>query len=64
MIWTHGMVDNLYRESFVPQGCSTPPVKALTLGAGVQFDQAYKFADANNVTLMGGDAGEVCSQKY
>ena len=63
MIWTHGMVDNLYSESFVPRGCSVPPAKALTFGAGVQFDQAYKFADTNNVTLAGGFAGQVCSQK-
>ena len=63
MIWTHDMLDNLYRESFVPQWCSASPVKALTFGAGVQFDQAYKFADANNVTLVGGDSGQVCTQK-
>ena len=63
MIWTHGMVDNMYRESFVPRGCSASPAKALTFGAGVQFDQAYKFADANHVTLVGGDSSQVCTQQ-
>lgn len=59
MIWTHRIIDNLYSDAFVPQGCSVPSIPALTLGAGVRFSQAWEFAAENNVVLVGGDCSEV-----
>ncbi|KAF7971845.1 hypothetical protein HWV62_19775, partial [Athelia sp. TMB] len=59
VIWTHALVDTAYSASFVPAGSPGAGVKAITLGAGVQFDQVYKFADANGVVMVGGDSGQV-----
>lgn len=59
VIWTHNMLGNEIYDSFVPQGCSVSGVQALMFEAGVQFDQAYKFAFSKNVTLVGGSSGQV-----
>ncbi|KAJ7791115.1 hypothetical protein B0H14DRAFT_3094553 [Mycena olivaceomarginata] len=42
-----------YHPAFVPEGCSLAQ-PAATLGAGVQWAEAYEFADAHNITLVGG----------
>ncbi|KAJ7848173.1 hypothetical protein B0H14DRAFT_3108904 [Mycena olivaceomarginata] len=42
-----------YQPDFVPEGCSLAQ-PGVTLGAGVQWAEAYEFADAHNVTLVGG----------
>ncbi|KAJ7913241.1 hypothetical protein B0H13DRAFT_1874059 [Mycena leptocephala] len=42
-----------YHRDFVPEGCSLAQ-PAATLGAGVQWAQAYEFADTHNITLVGG----------
>ncbi|KAJ7089096.1 hypothetical protein C8R44DRAFT_648958 [Mycena epipterygia] len=42
-----------YHPAFVAEGCSAVQ-PAATLGAGVQWAEAYEFADANNITLVGG----------
>ncbi|KAJ7615845.1 hypothetical protein FB45DRAFT_934776 [Roridomyces roridus] len=52
-LWMHHLKDMTYRPDFVPQGC-TSAKSAVTLGAGVQWAEAYKFADAHNVTVVGG----------
>ncbi|KAF7977680.1 hypothetical protein HWV62_2920 [Athelia sp. TMB] len=59
VIWTHALVDTAYSAAFVPAGALGPGVQAITLGAGVQFDQVYRFADANGVVMVGGDSGQV-----
>lgn len=44
---------------FVPKSCHRAPQDSVTLGAGVLWDQAYRFAAAEqNITLVGG-AGTV-----
>ncbi|KAJ7472781.1 hypothetical protein FB451DRAFT_1134378 [Mycena latifolia] len=52
-LWTHNLKNISYNTNFVPEGCakSNP---ALTVGAGVQWLQAYQFADAHNFTIVGG----------
>jgi FAD/FMN-containing dehydrogenase len=51
LIWTRHMNEITMHESFVPQGCkgSHPPQRAVTLGAGAIWMQAY-----NAVTTKGG----------
>ncbi|RDB30953.1 hypothetical protein Hypma_000138 [Hypsizygus marmoreus] len=44
-----------YSKAFTLQGC-TDSFQAITLRAGVIFDDVYKFADAKNVTFIGGYA--------
>ncbi|KAJ7111997.1 hypothetical protein C8R44DRAFT_632447 [Mycena epipterygia] len=52
-LWTHNLKDISYNATFLPEGCSKPS-PALTVGAGVQWQQAYQFADAHNFTIVGG----------
>ncbi|KAJ2935972.1 hypothetical protein H1R20_g1124, partial [Candolleomyces eurysporus] len=52
----HNLQDRSFDSSFIPQGCvskvnATP---AVTLGAGVRWGDAHKFAHEHNVTLVGG----------
>ena len=44
---------------FVPKGCHLAPQDSVTLGAGVQWVQAYKFAATQGITLVGGDTAQV-----
>ncbi|KAG5638863.1 hypothetical protein H0H81_009416 [Sphagnurus paluster] len=50
-LWTHNLKDISYDPAFVPEGCSeaSPGVTA-----GVQWGEAYAFAEANNITVVGG----------
>jgi FAD/FMN-containing dehydrogenase len=41
LIWTRHMHDIQIHDDFVPQGCSTPPQRAVTVGAGTIWLQAY-----------------------
>lgn len=73
-LWTRQLQDLSYEPAFVPEGCdsageqgaaaggtSTPdrPVAAITMGAGVNFDQVYAFAHRHNVTYLGGSGPTV-----
>ncbi|KAK1230625.1 hypothetical protein PQX77_006277, partial [Marasmius sp. AFHP31] len=62
MIWTHHLKNITYNETFVPEGASaTEFYQALTLGAGVQWREAYSAAQRNNRYVVGGisDDGSV-----
>ncbi|KAF9061173.1 hypothetical protein BDP27DRAFT_1406835 [Rhodocollybia butyracea] len=52
-LWTRNLDKISYNASFVPVGGSQP-FPAMTIGAGVPWVDAYSFADANNVTIVGG----------
>ncbi|KAJ7017040.1 hypothetical protein C8F04DRAFT_484826 [Mycena alexandri] len=52
-LWMHNLKDMSYNPDFVPQGCSISQ-PAVTFGAGVQWAEAYQFADTHNITLVGG----------
>lgn len=46
-------------QTFVPAACSTAPQDSLTLGAGVQWETAYNFANENDFLIIGGDVNQV-----
>ncbi|KAF8586167.1 FAD-binding domain-containing protein [Ramaria rubella] len=59
-LWMHGLQEITYHPAFTPT-CSdsahnmqVDPVQAVTLGAGVQWFQAYAFAEEKEITLVGG----------
>jgi hypothetical protein len=55
MIWTHQLKDISYNTSFVPEGAPlTEAYNAMTLGAGVQWHEAYDAVHAQGRDLVGG----------
>ncbi|KAJ7110724.1 hypothetical protein C8R43DRAFT_162562 [Mycena crocata] len=52
-LWMHNLKDISYHPDFTPEGCSVAQPGA-TFGAGVQWADAYDFADAHNITVVGG----------
>ncbi|XP_006462933.1 hypothetical protein AGABI2DRAFT_207587 [Agaricus bisporus var. bisporus H97] len=56
-LWTYNLKDMKYTPDFVPTGCSTKPQQGFTAGAGVQWGEAYAFADSNNITVTVGVTG-------
>ncbi|KZP25670.1 FAD-binding domain-containing protein [Athelia psychrophila] len=58
-LWTHGMQGVSRNQTFVPALCSTTPQDSLTLGAGVQWETAYNYADAQDFLIIGGDVNQV-----
>ncbi|KAG0157785.1 hypothetical protein PDIDSM_1839 [Penicillium digitatum] len=55
-LWTRNLQSMHYRADFAPHGSKQADrrYKAITVGAGVNFDEAYEFAQRHNVTLIGG----------
>jgi FAD/FMN-containing dehydrogenase len=52
-LWTRNLQRLEYHDAFIPEGCSAGAGQlAITTGAGVNCDQAYKFANENNVTIL------------
>ncbi|KAJ6554226.1 hypothetical protein B0H19DRAFT_1262614 [Mycena capillaripes] len=58
-LWMHNLKDMSHHPEFVPEGCSLAQ-PAVTFGAGVQWAEAYDFADAQNITLVGGTTAYAC----
>ncbi|KAI0797147.1 FAD-binding domain-containing protein [Abortiporus biennis] len=62
-LWMHNMKSMTYIPEFVPVGCSENDdftvVTAIRMQAGVQWDEAYAFADQHNVTVVGGSDPKV-----
>ncbi|KAF8074075.1 hypothetical protein FPV67DRAFT_1480629 [Lyophyllum atratum] len=52
-LWTHNLKNISHNPAFVPEGCSKA-IPGVTVGAGVQWGEAYPFAEANNITIVGG----------
>ncbi|KAH0586775.1 hypothetical protein H2248_005624 [Termitomyces sp. 'cryptogamus'] len=52
-LWTHNLKKISYDPEFVPEGCSQSK-PGVTFGAGVQWGEAYPFAEAHNITIVGG----------
>lgn len=62
-IWTHNIKYMKYNEKFQPEGALSEDASypAITMGAGIKWFDAYKFADENNITVVGGaQAGVGC----
>ncbi|KAJ8482846.1 hypothetical protein ONZ45_g14800 [Pleurotus djamor] len=54
-LWTHNLKNMSYHPSFVPSGCArTKSSPGMTVGAGTQWGEAYAFAEAHNITVVGG----------
>ena len=54
-LWTRNLKDMTFHPTFIPAGqLSTEhsPVQAITLGGGVNGNEAQAFAAANNVTIL------------
>lgn len=58
-IWTHLLTEMSINRTFIPKGCDIEPQGAVRLGAGVDWLAAYRFADEQLVTLVGGDFPQV-----
>ncbi|KAK5118670.1 hypothetical protein LTR85_008135 [Meristemomyces frigidus] len=46
-------------KGFTPDGCPGPVADGVTMGAGQGFDGVYSFAEANNITIVGGSSRTV-----
>ncbi|KAF9561756.1 FAD-binding domain-containing protein [Agrocybe pediades] len=57
MLWMHNLKMSS-QSDFVPEGC-LKSYPAMTMGAGVQWKDAYEFADQHNFTVVGGMDGAV-----
>jgi FAD/FMN-containing dehydrogenase len=55
-LWMHKLKSITRDEKFVPEGCPADFAAndAVTMGAGVQWREAYQFADKHDITLAGG----------
>ncbi|KAF4562627.1 hypothetical protein EYR36_004021 [Pleurotus pulmonarius] len=54
-LWTHNLRNITYTPNFVPSGCSKQKSSpGVTVGAGVMWGEAYAFAEAHNITVVGG----------
>ena len=61
-LWTRNLKQMTFHPSFQPSGTQNnnpSGVQAITLGAGVNLDEVYFFADQNNVTFIGGSSPTV-----
>lgn len=54
LIWTRPMNSAVVHDAFVPQGCSTPPQPALSVGAGAVWLHAYGAAAQAGRYVQGG----------
>ncbi|KAK2463986.1 hypothetical protein APHAL10511_004037 [Amanita phalloides] len=55
MIWTHYLKDITYNDNFVPEGGPYgKSYKAITLGSGVQWHEAYAAAKSHGRIVVGG----------
>ncbi|KAL3426535.1 isoamyl alcohol [Phlyctema vagabunda] len=59
-IWTRNLRGIRRDKEFIPTGCKDiEPIDTISTAAGVNSDETYKFADAENVTFIGGYATTV-----
>ncbi|PYH42437.1 FAD-binding domain-containing protein [Aspergillus saccharolyticus JOP 1030-1] len=59
-LWTRPLQKLEFHPAFVPEGCpSSAAAAAITAGAGINFDQVYRFAHDHNVTVLGGSSPTV-----
>ncbi|KAL7283963.1 hypothetical protein ACG7TL_001235 [Trametes sanguinea] len=52
-LWTTRLTSMSHNAQFKPEGCSST-YDAITVGAGVQTQEVYEFADKVNRTIVGG----------
>ncbi|KAE9406595.1 FAD-binding domain-containing protein [Gymnopus androsaceus JB14] len=52
-LWTRNLDSLSYSANFTPEG-GDESYPAVTIGAGVPFEDVYEFAEENNITVIGG----------
>ncbi|KAJ7270446.1 isoamyl alcohol oxidase [Mycena rebaudengoi] len=57
-LWTHHLQSMSYHPHFAPEQCSGSH-RAITVGAGITFEQVYKFADDHDTMFVGGYAQSI-----
>lgn len=60
-LWVHNIKYINYSTTFVPDKCAVKGVPAVTYGAGQDLESLYLFAEANNITFVGGTARTVAA---
>ncbi|KAF2163800.1 hypothetical protein M409DRAFT_57280 [Zasmidium cellare ATCC 36951] len=56
-LWMHNVQPPIkLKKGFTPDGCLDPAGDAVTFGAGQGFAGVYEFAEANNITVVGGSS--------
>lgn len=61
-LWTHQMKSISRDQAFVPHGCQAPawaPQDSVRVGAGAQWLDVARWAQAQNVTVVSGDTPQV-----
>jgi len=53
-LWMRNLTSMTYTPNFIPEGGHKQSEPTITVGAGVPFEDLYKFADTNNLTIIGG----------
>ncbi|KAJ7291112.1 FAD-binding domain-containing protein [Mycena rebaudengoi] len=53
-LWTRNLDSLTYTPNFTPEGSRERFALTITVGAGVPFEDLYKFADSKNLTIIGG----------
>ncbi|KIJ13627.1 hypothetical protein PAXINDRAFT_80811 [Paxillus involutus ATCC 200175] len=60
VVWTHNMKNITFNPAFVPQGAPANETDdVVTLGAGVQWGEAYAAVDQNGRMIVGGSVGSI-----
>ncbi|EMC94258.1 hypothetical protein BAUCODRAFT_36730 [Baudoinia panamericana UAMH 10762] len=60
-LWTYNVQPAItMQKNFQPEGCAAPSgIDGVTMGAGQGFAGVYAFAEANNITIVGGSSRTV-----
>ncbi|KDR73745.1 hypothetical protein GALMADRAFT_142193 [Galerina marginata CBS 339.88] len=53
-LWTHHLKTMTHVKSFVADGCNGAGKEAITIAAGVQFNELFQFADGLGLEIVGG----------
>ncbi|KAI0906251.1 FAD-binding domain-containing protein [Ustulina deusta] len=58
-LWTRNLKGLEFHHAFRPQGVYTEPVMAVTIGSGINANEATAFSDKHGVTIVSGSSGTV-----
>ncbi|KAI0854670.1 FAD-binding domain-containing protein [Xylaria cubensis] len=58
-LWTRNLKELEFHEAFVPRGTQAEPVLAVTMGSGINADEATAFGAQHGITLLAGSSGTV-----
>ncbi|KAI1115881.1 FAD-binding domain-containing protein [Nemania sp. NC0429] len=58
-LWTRNLKGAEFHSAFRPKGSHAKPVMAVTLGSGINSNEATAFANMHNATVLSGSSGTV-----